>query len=362
MDQVMDLEPGLQQAFVMLPRAGDADYAIVKRVCDIENPADHVQRLLSDVPVDYAAEAWIYFVTFRRDDSGIDPHQIASPTHEENAFEAAAGARPYLPVSCRLLKSSTIWQPTIRERFETPLTPSGRPLTMRISCKQHPGEATQRHTVRIHADGSVDSKHDLHAEAIAHSLGNSEPPRCLVLAQTVVPILLNELPVLLRRERPAISLGPSGAARFAQELSCCRVFKAHNGPLNIEELADHLRSREHLAGKYDVESFSTAHDLLKSALNTLNRAWGGLATVPESGDGPAAQVSNRDLLQALWDIGIRPEDVPALTERHITRSLQLGLWDEPPTIEEIIRATFPSGNDDPDPRARMPWGAGRGWF
>ncbi len=169
-----------------------------------------------------------------------------------------------------------VLRPVISREFATDLTPDGQPVTVRIACRLNRGRA-KHHTVTVHSDGRVDSPHDLDLEEIAQRLGGGPPPTCLTFAREVVPIVLNELPIILRRERPLIAISPQGKVRHLDSIGCCRKTSALSHHQQIKSVCAHVRTLEHLHVKYSNDNY-----LIGMLLDQISRAWNGLRTPPFS--------------------------------------------------------------------------------
>lgn len=224
-----------------------------------------------------------------------------------------------------------VLRPVISREFTTDLTPDGQPVTVRIACRLNRGPA-KHHMVTVHSGGRVDSPHDLDLEEIAQRLGGGPPPPCLTFAREVVPIVLNELPIILRRERPAITISPQGKIRHLDSIGCCRKTSVINHHQQIKNVCAHVRTLEHLHLKYSNDNY-----LIGMLLDQISRAWNGLHTPPVDEWGASAYLPKGQTLQDWWEMGIHPQDVPMLAEAYTEPGGQIPLFGH-----DIVRSAFPT--------------------
>ena len=300
-------------------------------------------NLLSKLPADLVSSLSIWRASIEYVPFGTNPHPSFWEQESDVVFGSAAQpryvddpdeARHFVEYGLELLRPPFEWKPPFRETFDTPLTPDDKPLTMDIPCWSGGMSMAENHTVTIFKDGHVDTLHSLRPNEIDDLESNGQrPPTCIEFARDVVPIVLNELPLLLRFERPGISLRGYGMKRLRDPLTCCMRYIDGDEPMGISDIAGHVRSLEHIQWKHQSEI-----ELIGAMVDRISEVWGDLNAAPEDVWGASEYVSGRHTLQSWWDSGIHPRDVPALAAS--------GMNDDGTPLSgfEIVRAAYSESN------------------
>ena len=175
-------------------------------------------------------------------------------------------------------------------------TPDGSDLVFEVECRpSRTALAGPRHEVRVRADWSVETPHDLDAERVAAAFGGYTS--CLELTDRTVPACRSAMPQLAGRCLPTMRYLAGRGWRVTYRPAACRC----EGRFFAEarHAAMHLRSPEHLAGTTGAPLFQ-----VESMLSALRRSHGEFR--PPAGEWATAAkwVRGDKGLDELWACGL----------------------------------------------------------
>jgi len=178
-----------------------------------------------------------------------------------------------------------------------------RPLTTWVSCRPAgaPTQDERVHKVTIHPDWSVETPHDLAAEAVASAFGGG------------VTCVRIEASLAAARQglRLAMRLEPHPMYRRGQGDWCpYDPATGQGGSVSLPSAvaaAARVRSASHLAPRHRADAGQT-HDLLRSLLSAFDDRLRG----PGPDHPSAALITEADGLTRLWHAGVHPDEVPRL--------------------------------------------------
>lgn len=220
-------------------------------------------------------------------------------------------------------------------------------LTFEVEClTSRSARRGGRHVVTFHADGTLETPHDLAAERVAAAFAGY--CSCLEIADTALPALAEVIGLLTRRARPDLRRRADGRWSLPRSAvcECPHSFGA------AAEAAKHVRSARHLAARHRV-----AERLVRLLLDGVEAA----VPRPEALADAAlqARVRERGGLARLWAAGLHPDDVAdwaglaGAVHEALPASYYLGLAYHRP-CPEFLAATIPA-RPDGDTAAWLAW-------
>ncbi|MFT4263463.1 MAG: hypothetical protein QM572_08790 [Nocardioides sp.] len=183
-------------------------------------------------------------------------------------------------------------------------TADGSPLQLSVECRTSRNASRGRpHWIRIHADWSVETPHDLAAERVAAAFGGFTS--CLELVDDVIPAVARSMGLLSRREPLPVQRRDGRSWHVKRIRGCCSAANF----TTVQNAGDHLRSPAHLARQYGV-----AVRGLKAVLEAVNDASDAirLDRVLEQHPGVGGLVLEGSGIRDLWAAGIHPSEIPAM--------------------------------------------------
>lgn len=175
-------------------------------------------------------------------------------------------------------------------------TPDGSDLVFEVECRaSRTALSGPRHEVRVQADWSVETPHDLAAERVAAAFGGYTS--CLELPDRTVPACREAIPSLARRRAPAMNYMAGRGWRVTHRPSRCRC----DGRFFAEarHAAVHLRSPEHIAASAGAPLFQ-----VEAMLGAIRKAHGGFRPPPKEWAKAAQWVRGPGGLGELWACGL----------------------------------------------------------
>ncbi len=161
------------------------------------------------------------------------------------------------------------------------------------------------HPIRIHADWSVETPHDLAAERIAAAFGGYTS--CLELVERVVPAVARAMPLLARRAPLPLRRAEDDRTWVVPPLRGCRCSHPTFG--SARSAGIHLRSTPHLSRQLGVaaEPLEVLLDAVRGASDLLD-----VRRLPAYDAATRALVLEDSGVDELWDAGIHPAEIAAL--------------------------------------------------
>lgn len=197
-----------------------------------------------------------------------------------------------------------------------PITPApGGPLVARVRCcTARAGGKVASHEVRIAADWSVSTPHNIALERVAAAMGGYLS--CVDLVDAEVPALQELAQLRARRVVPPISR--NGAGRWTLDTLAADCTCDASGFVSAAEAAEHARDPLHVGRLRGV-----VPRVLQQLLAQIEQAYGTAFYLPPDPPQVHGVVRERDGLAELWDAGIHPV---------LVRHLHDALWPHGPAL------------------------------